>query len=172
MRYLQQLHALAITTGAEKFGGPVEIKASAPGSGSGSLGGSVAFDPLRENPRAALLLLNGAVYLTWASSCDVGPYHGWVMAYDAQPLKQKGLFNVSPDAAEGGIWAGDTGPAADDHGNIFVATGNGKFDAASNGRDYGDTMLKLSLGSGGLPAPAYFSPEKQEHLQPADSNFR
>ena len=169
--YAQRLHALAITTGAEKFGGPVEITASVTGSGAGSAGKSVAFDPLRENPRAALLLLNGAVYLTWASSCDVGPYHGWVMAYDAQTLKQKGVLNVSPDAEEGGIWAGDTGPAADSDGHIFVATGNGKFDAASNGRDYGDTMLKLSLGSDSLAVRDYFTPENQEQLNRADSDL-
>ena len=169
--YSQKLHALALTTGVEKFGGPVEIKASLPGSGAGSAGGSVEFDPLRENPRAALLLLNDAVYMTWASSCDVGPYHGWVMAYDAQTLKQKAVFNVSPDAEEGGIWAGDTGLTADSAGNIFVATGNGKFDAASKGRDYGDSMLKLSLGADGLAVRDYFTPENQEQLNRSDSDL-
>jgi hypothetical protein len=168
--YLQHLHALAITTGVEKFGGPVEIKASVRGSG-GSAGGSVAFDPLHENPRAALLLLNGAVYLTWASSCDVAPYHGWVIAYDAQSLQQKGVFNVSPDAEEGGIWAADTGPAADNDGNVFVATGNGKFDAASGGRDYGDSVLKLSLGSEGFSLRDYFTPENQERLNTSDADL-
>ena len=87
--YYQRLHALAITTGAEKFGGPVEIQASMSGSGRGSSNGKLVFNPLRDNPRAAMLLNNGVVYLTWASSCDVGPYHGWVMAYDAHSLKQK-----------------------------------------------------------------------------------
>ena len=71
-QYKQQLHALAITTGVEKFGGPVEINASVAGTGAGSSGGQVSFDPLRENPRSALLLANGSVYLSWASSCDVG----------------------------------------------------------------------------------------------------
>src|SRR6266480_1413813 len=33
--FVQRLHALDITTGAEKFGGPVVIQASVPGSGSG-----------------------------------------------------------------------------------------------------------------------------------------
>ena len=76
-RYAQKLHALAVTTGAEKFRGPVEIKASVTGSGAGGSRGEVAFDALRELPRAALLLSNGQVYATWGSSCDVGPYHGW-----------------------------------------------------------------------------------------------
>jgi hypothetical protein len=74
--YHQQLHALAVATGTEKLGGPVEIQAAAHGHGAGSKGGNVAFEPLRENPRAALLLSNGTVYLSWASSCDAGPYHG------------------------------------------------------------------------------------------------
>ena len=52
--YFQHLHALAITTGAEKFGGPKLITASVPGKGAGVVNGQVAFDPLRENPRAAL----------------------------------------------------------------------------------------------------------------------
>ena len=127
--YVQKLHALAITTGAEKFGGPVEIKA--PG-----------FDPLRELPRAALLLSKGQVYLTWGSSCDVGPYHGWVMAYDAQKLSQTAVFNTSPDSEESGIWQSDNGPAADAEGNVYVVTGNGKFTVAGGGRDYGDSALK------------------------------
>ena len=87
--YLQHLHALAITTGVEKFGGPRLISASVPGKGAGAANGQVAFNPLKENPRAALLLANGAVYLTWASSCDVDPYHGWVMAYDSQTLPRR-----------------------------------------------------------------------------------
>ena len=61
--YFQHLHALAITTGAEKFGGPKLITASVPGKGAGTAKGQVAFDPLKENPRAALTLANNAVYL-------------------------------------------------------------------------------------------------------------
>jgi hypothetical protein len=141
--YTQRLHALAVTTGLEKFGGPVDIKATINGRGTGSQSGKVEFDPLRENPRASLLLANGSVYLTWASSCDVGPYHGWVMAYDAHTLKQKAVFNASPDGDDSGIWAGDTAPVADARGNVFLATGNGRFDAVKGGRDYGDSLLKL-----------------------------
>jgi hypothetical protein len=169
--YRQQLHALAITNGVEKFGGPVEIRAEVKGTGDGSSGGNVAFDPLRENPRAGLLLSNGIVYLSWASSCDVRPYHGWVMAYDAVTLKQKGVFNVSPDADDGGIWASDTGIASDQEGNIFAATGNGSFDAGSGGRDYGDTLLKLHLINSGLGVSDFFTPFDEGHLNDTDSDL-
>jgi hypothetical protein len=168
-RYSQRLHALAVTTGSEKFGGPVEIQASMSGSGGGSSDGKLDFNPLRDNPRAALLLSNGAVYMTWASACDVGPYHGWVMAYDARSLKQKAVFNASPDADNSGIWEGDTGPAADKDGNIFVATGNGRFDAAKGGRDYGDTLLKLDGKS--LRISDYFAPFNVDALDARDHDL-
>jgi len=71
--YFQHLHALAITTGVEKFGGPKLIAASVPGRGIGARDGQVRFDPLLENPRASLVLVNDALYLTWASSCDRVP---------------------------------------------------------------------------------------------------
>jgi hypothetical protein len=118
-QYFQHLHALAITTGVEKFGGPRIIPASVPGKGDGNTSGQVHFDPLRENPRASLLLVNHSVYLTWASSCDVNPYHG--MAYDTETLTQQAVLNVTPDGSEGGIWASDTGPAADPNGNVSYA---------------------------------------------------
>ncbi len=167
--YAQHLHALAVTTGVEKFGGPVEIRASMSGSGTGSSGGKLSFNPLRDNPRAALLLNRGAVYLTWASACDVSPYHGWVMAYGAQSLKQQAVFNASPDADDSGIWEGDTGPAADNAGNIFLATGNGRFDAGKGGRDYGDSLLKLNGAS--LKLSDYFAPYNAADLDANDSDL-
>jgi hypothetical protein len=168
--YFQRLHALAITTGIEKFGGPKLISASVPGKGAGLVNGQIAFDPLKENPRAALLLANGTLFLTWASSCDVDPYHGWVMAYDPQTLAQRAILNVTPDGGEGGIWASDTGPAADMDGNVYVPTGNGTFDAGSGGRDYGDSVLKLALDGSSLAIRAYFTPYDQERISGADAD--
>jgi hypothetical protein len=166
--YFQHLHALAITTGVEKFGGPKLIAASVAGKGAGTVNGQVAFDPLKENPRAALTLANNTVYLAWASSCDVDPYHGWVMAYDAQTLAQKAVLNVNPDGNEAGIWLSDTGPAVDAEGNLYVPTGNGTFDAGSGGRDYGDSVLKLDGST--LAIRDYFTPHDQDRISNADSD--
>ena len=58
-RFFQRLHALDVTTGSEKFGGPVVIQARVKGSGDGSVDGFVYFDPLRNNQRSGLLLANG-----------------------------------------------------------------------------------------------------------------
>jgi hypothetical protein len=166
--YFQHLHALAITTGVEKFGGPKLITGSVPGRGSGRSGRQVDFDPLHENPRAALTLANNSVYLMWASSCDVDPYHGWVMAYDPQTLAQKTVLNVNPDGSEAGIWLSDTGPAVDSDGNLYVPTGNGTFDATSGGRDYGDSVLKLDGSS--LAVRDYFTPFDQADILAGDSD--
>src|SRR5215475_11241709 len=166
--YFQRLHALAITTGVEKFGGPTLITDSVRGRGAGASKGQIAFDALRENPRAALTLANDTVYLEWASSCDVDPYHGWVMSYDAKTLAQKSVLNVNPDGTEAGIWLGDTGPAVDAEGNLYVPTGNGTFDAANGGRDYGDSVLKLDGSS--LAIRDYFTPHDQERISKADTD--
>lgn len=156
--FAQHLHALAITTGTEKFGGPAAVQAA-------------GFDPLRELPRPGLLLDHGQVYLTWSSSCDVEPYHGWVMAYDAATLKQTAALNVTPNGTEAGIWQSDNGPAADAAGHVYVSTGNGTFDAAHGGRDYGDSLLKLSVSAGALHVDDFFTPPDQANLSDQDLDF-
>jgi len=169
--YVQKLHALAVTTGAEKFGGPVVIRGWAHGHGDANGHGTILFDARRENPRAGLLLSQGLLYLTWASSCDVGPYHGWVMAYDEQTLKQIAVLNTSPDANDSGIWLSDTAPAADDAGNIFVVTGNGRFDADQGGHDFGNSVLKLRRDGDKLTVADYFTPFNQKALDASDEDL-
>lgn len=169
--FRQTLHALDLSTGTEKKGSPVTIRATFQGNKSLFSKGLSEFDPLRENQRAALLLANGNIFITWASSCDVGPYYGWVMSYDAHTLKQTGVLNVAPSAKESGIWQADAGPAADANGNIYLITGNGRFTAASGGHDYGDSLLKIALTSGGLAVRDYFTPADQEHLNDTDGDF-
>ena len=170
--FFQNLHALAITTGVEKFGGPKIVSATAKGTGDGAENGLVSFNDLRENPRAALLLSNDVLYLTWASSCDVDPYHGWVMAYDPATLEQKATLNVTPDGSEGGIWMSDAGPAADAAGNVYVPIGNGTFDANKDGgRDWGDSILKLGLEGSTLKIRDSFTPFNQEALSKTDADL-
>jgi len=90
--FVQRLHALDIRTGQERTNSPVVITATYPGNGAGNVGGVITFDPARQNQRAALSLVNGVVYITWASHCDLGPYHGWVMGYDATNLTMPPSF--------------------------------------------------------------------------------
>lgn len=160
--YVHRLHALDITTGAEKFSGPEVIAASVAGTGGGSSGGQIAFNSLRENQRPALLLSNGVVYMAFASHGDVTPYHGWVLGYKASNITQQTLaYNTSPDASSygAGIWMSGDGVATDTTGNLFFVTGNGVFDANTGGPDYGDSLLSINPTTGAVQT--YFTPQDQ-----------
>ena len=146
--YYQRLHALDVTTGSEQTGSPTTITATFPSSS-----GQVTFAPGQYKERAALLLLNGVIYTTWASHCDFTPYTGWVIGYSESNLKQVSVLNVTPNGgtnADGGIWMSGRGPAADSSGNIYILDGNGAFDTTLNANgfpnqgDYGNAFLKLS----------------------------
>lgn len=168
--FVHRLHALDITTGAEKFGGPVAIQASVPGGGAGNDGaGNIPFAPLIQQNRPGLLLNDGVVYLAYASHCDLGPYHGWLIGYNAQTLTISNVFNTTPNGALAGIWQSGGGPACDTNGNIFVMTGNGTFDGPAY-NDYGDSFLKLS-STNGLQLADYFTPFNQDALSSVDQDL-
>jgi hypothetical protein len=130
-----------------------------------------SFHSVREDQRTALLLDRGTVYIAWVSSCDVHPYYGWVLGYDARTLKQTGVFNAAPDSGESGIWQSDGGIAADENGNVYAVTDNGKFTAAKGGLDYGDSVLRLRFGSGPNPVQDYFTPYNQSDLNDRDDDL-
>lgn len=167
--FVQRLHAIDITTGAERPNSPVVIQASVPGAGLGSDSkGNVAFDPLLENQRSGLVLLNGVVYIGWASFCDPTVYHGWLMAYDPSTLQQISVFNTTPDGWAGGIWASGAAPAADAAGNLYFSTGNGTFDGNFGGPDLADSVLRVTNTGGQLAVADYFTPYDQYFLTAQD----
>jgi fibronectin type 3 domain-containing protein len=163
--YVQRLHALDITNGNEKLGGPVVIAdtiydgtnytyvsgPSVAGSGDGSVNGVITFNALRQMVRPALALANGNVYLASASHGDNFPYHGWVLSYNAATLQLDGVLNTTPNGGQGGIWESGGSIAVDGQGNLYVMTGNGTFDTTldANGfpinGDYGDSFLKIAV---------------------------
>lgn len=169
--FVQRLHALDIATGAEKLGGPVVIAATVPGTGDGSSGGMVTFDPRRQHQRASLALVNGVVYISSAAHCDIGPYHGWIIGYHASDLTFASAYVTTPDGGLGGVWQSGGAPAADDAGNLYVETGNGTFDANTGGNDYGDSLLKLTTGGATLTVADFFTPFNEDDLNAADTDF-
>jgi hypothetical protein len=167
--YCYRLHALDVTTGAEKLGGPVVITGSVPGTSSvDSVNGTVTFGAFRHLQRPGLLLLNGLLYIGFGSHGDNDPYHGWLMAYDATTLQQKAIFNVTPNGTEGAIWQGGGGISADESGYIYVVTANGDFNADSGGGDYSDSVLKMQIRSGQFQVLDYFTPFNQATLAEED----
>ncbi|HUA15107.1 MAG TPA: IPT/TIG domain-containing protein [Verrucomicrobiae bacterium] len=167
-KYVQRLHALDITTGAERQNSPVLVQASVPGTGAGSVNGVLAYNAYSQNVRPALALVNGTVYFASASLEDLYAYHGWVLGYDSQSLKLLGVFCTTPAGSRGGIWQSGGGIAADAAGNLYLQTGNGTFNANFGGADYGNSILKLQLSSTGLNPVDYFAPHDQSVLAQQD----
>jgi len=130
--FVHRLHALDISTGAEKFGGPVVI--SAPN-----------FVSLRHFNRPALLLANNTIYVGFGSHGDIPNFFGWLFGYNPTTLAQKFVFSTS-DATTGlnngaSIWDSGAGPAADANGNVYATTGNGTYDGTKN---FSESVLKIS----------------------------
>ena len=148
--YFHRLHALDLASGKELFGGPTTITATFPGNGAGSSLGTVTFDPSQYNERAGLLELNGTIYTTWGSHCDIGAYTSWMMAFSADTLQQTSVLNLVPNRSDGGTWMSGAAPAADTAGNIYFIIGNGTFDTALNASgfpsqgDCGNCYVKVS----------------------------
>ncbi len=169
---VHRLHALSLTSGAEKFGGPIKIQGSVPGTYPAlAVNGRVPFSPSRHLQRPALLLLNGNVYIAFGSNGDALPYNGWLFVYSAagtNVLHQVAVFCTSPNKGATAIWQSGDGPAADTSNNIYIATGNGAFDLNSGGPDAGNTVLKLALQSGALVQLDYFTPFNEADLNTND----
>jgi hypothetical protein len=166
--YSYVLHALDITSGQEKNGGPAVIHASVKSEGPDSQNGVVTFDPYQHLQRPGLLLLNGVVYIAFGSHADQEPYHGWILGYDAASVShQVSKFNVTPSGMGGSIWQAGHGLAADELGAIYVVTANGDFDGASN---FGETVLKLTATPALSPAD-WFTPGDYGALNDADKDL-
>jgi hypothetical protein len=178
--FYRRLHALDLTTGSEKFNGPVAIAASVPGVGDGSVGGMVSLDLQKHHQRSGLALAGGTVYVSWAAHEDAGPYHGWLLGYAASDLSLASVFNTTPNGGLGGIWAGGGAPALDGTGDVYISTGNGVFDANSATapfNDYGDSILRLHPASGGTAngtgfnLAGWFTPDDQATLAQNDTDL-
>lgn len=206
VHYIQRLHALDITTGNDTTNSPVVIGdtttqngytyisgPSMPGTGDGSINGVLTFNALREHQRPGLVLAGGNVYVSFASHGDNGPYHGWVLAYDAVTLNQSAVFNTTPNGGLGGIWMSGEAPAVDTAGNVYFITGNANFDVNQffgstpqyQFAEYGDSFVRLQANltfqhySPAYPSDPtsflyhsqdFFSPSNQASLNSADTD--
>ena len=124
--------------------GPTEIDATC---------GATTFVAGQYEERAALLLMNGTIYTTWASHCDDRPYGGWIIAYQRVHARAHGRAQCRVGCERRGfasqgpsIWMSGGGPAADSAGNVYLLTANGRFDTTLNAGgfpsrgDYGNSF--------------------------------
>jgi len=195
--YAQTLHALDVRSGAEMLGGPVKVQGSVPGTGDGSVKGLVAFNPLSQLNRAALLFVPlkaylgpsspssrppagpiapGTIYVAIGSHSDSLPnYHGWVFAFDATNLSLLKIFCTGPNSKTdpSGYPVAGAGiwqggcGPASDGSSIYFSTGNGLFNPSIGG--YGDSILRLADRT--MTVLDYFAPHNQQQLDDYDTDL-
>jgi hypothetical protein len=163
--YTNRLHALDILSGEDTTGSPVVIEASVPGTGAGTSGGRVSLDGWKHLNRPGLLLVNNTIYIAFASHCDDGPYHGWVLGYDPGTLAQTSVFNTAPNGTEAGIWQSGVGLSANDNGIFFVA-GNGT--STPDGKSLGTAVVRLNANN---TLADWFMPFNADALNSKDSDL-
>jgi hypothetical protein len=174
------LHAVDTSSGSEF------MTASSPLALAGSVvnhaGKTIVFAPEYQMSRPGMLLSNGIIYVGLGSTgCRNYPNHGWVMSYTfsvASGFTQQAVFNTSPDLANpsgkapyanGGIWQGGGGLAADASGNVYFETAdaNNFFNNSLGwqGTDFGDSIVQLTPSLGAPASSAsYFTPYNDRFL--------
>jgi Legume lectin domain/Bacterial lectin/Fibronectin type III domain len=211
--YIQRLHAINIADGTDRAAPfligdtvatntnntPIYVYGNGDGSVTDPYNGTglqvVQFNALREHQRSALTLVNGKVYVAWASHGDNGPYHGWVVTFDVSHLTTTGInlagvFNACPNNAESGIWQGGGKLVFEPDGSAFYfETGNGTGGAPTlngfgfpNNANYNEAVVKVvadattsptnqNANGWGLKVVDYFMPYNVAALDGADSDF-
>jgi hypothetical protein len=134
-----------------------------------------------EKEGTALNLANGRVYVaTGGYIGDAPPYQGHVVTIDLASGSER-VFNSlcsnltallrsgDCDSQQSGIWS--RGGAVIDplDGDIWVVTGNGRFNADQDGYDYGDSILRLSPD--GTTLLDSFTPANYQTLDDTDADL-
>jgi len=157
------LHALDVSSGADKFGGPVVITGTVAGTGWDSSGGTIGLESsCYQRMGLALGPISNMIYIAFGHCA-----HGWVIAYDKTTLLQTEIFNDTPDGAGGGLWDGGGAPAIDDKtGDLFLLTGVDTNDPSSG---YNDSFVRLSPSD--LSVSDYFKPDDESFLRANDADL-
>jgi uncharacterized repeat protein (TIGR01451 family) len=170
---IYQLHALDLLTGAEKYGGPVVISGSVPGTAGDAVNGVVFFTGAGHVQRTGLALSGSNVVFGFSNDGNITPYHGWIFSYDLTSLEQTGLFNTAPNNTKdesayytgGALWQSGRAPAVDGSGALYFESAEGVWDGTA---DFSDSFIKLTPGAGGLALTDWFTPAGWQTLNQFD----
>lgn len=153
------LHAIRLSDGSPVHG-PLNLEGASYNPGHGLP--TQQFRSSERKQRAALLLVNGAVFIAFGTIAEIGATaRGWLIAVDTTKFQISATWTSTSRGSGGGIWHSGGGPAADSAGNIYVITGNGEFDAVT---DFGESIVKLrytppgSAGAGSLTVVDWWTP--------------
>ena len=164
----QRLHALHLSDGTEAANGPLPLTSSitVPGTGDGSNGTAVPFDPFHENQRPGLALAGNTIYVAWSSYIDQKPWHGWIIGFNKSDLRAAPiLFNATPNGYGGGIWMAGAAPSIDSNNNLYVITSNGDYNGAG---EFSDSFVKLNPN---LVVQDWFTPQDQALMESGNGDL-
>ncbi|MGO8870074.1 MAG: choice-of-anchor D domain-containing protein [Acidimicrobiales bacterium] len=169
------LQALSSSTGSEAPGFPVEI------TGSPSNTPGVPFDDAYSMQRPGLLLLNGTVYMAFASDCDFTPYRGIVAGVSTTTHAITTMWSdesgIGTDQnSQAGIWQSGAGIVSDESNQIVLTTGNGVSPQAAPSdhppATLSESVLALRIGgNGGLSPTQFFAPSNAANLDANDDDL-
>ena len=132
---LGRLHALALASGAERNGWPVQLY----------------DDPEHSLVWGALALAGGRVYAATGAYCDFRPFEGKVLAVDVKTGDVSSWTAVPAEqGGGGGIWGWGGVAYSPRLDRLFVATGNAFEGGRNTGADfseaagYGEAVVSLS----------------------------
>ena len=177
------LHALDLTTGADKAGSPIDMGLDASGqplsvvgSGDGVTSGKIVFDPIKHQNRVALTLSQGVLTVGFASHCDQNNYHGWVLRFDttSSPIRPLAPYMTNPNTGHGGLWQGGGGFPVDSAGNLYMVSGDGRAGTTNTtGTQLANAIIKLTnVGIAGTPTVgSWFMPSDVAALDTADADI-
>ncbi|MDT4938041.1 MAG: hypothetical protein QOG80_1712, partial [Pseudonocardiales bacterium] len=165
-----RVHALDAGNGSERSGWPIEVQGLPTNS-------TLAFNAATASQRPGLLLLDGAVYLGFASHCDRGPYVGYVAGVNTT-THHVTLWSAESQLAndKAGIWQSGGGLVSDGPGRIFLATGNGVSPPPGPGSavpgTLAESVVRLAVNAdGSMTAKDYFSPANNTLLDQDDTDL-
>ncbi len=169
------LQALSVSTGEERPGFPVQIQ------GTPYNTPEIAFNEAFQEQRPGLLLLEGVVYVAFASDCDINPYRGIVAGFNAANGEMTTMWSdeSGPAADEGsmaGVWQSGGGLVSDIPGRIIMATGNGVSPTRAPSNEPPQTLSEavvgMTVGAQGQIAPSqFFAPSDAPTLDQNDEDF-
>jgi outer membrane protein assembly factor BamB len=167
------IHALDLGSLTDKVA-PVPVTASH----TLTDGTTLAFNPLYQRQRPALLLANGNVYAAFGSFCDTqgNVSRGWILGWNAATLAAmptNALVDTQATAPGSfflsSIWMSGYGPASDDAGNVLFVTGNSQYSSYDGVTDIQESVIKMS--SDLSTVLDLFTPDDEDSLDLTDQEF-
>ncbi len=168
--YMQRLHKLDITTGADKL--PPVIPYKLPGE-ERRQGRAQRDSCVRSQVRQSA---GCASIVPWPGRYRVGLARGYSSVSRLGDGVRRRNSEASRCVVHHAGWRrrrselgqSGRGPAVDEQGNIFFEVGNGTWDGV---RDFGNSLIKLTIGSNGFSISDYFTPHDYKQLDRRDEDL-